>query len=381
MYGLANAPAIFQRAMEKLLCGLDGISVWYDDICVTGPDTQTHIKGLEEVLRRLNDAGLRLQSDKCEFFKTSVTYLGYVISKSGLKTNPDKIKAIMEAPEPTNVTEVKRFLGVVNYYRNFIPNASSLLNPLHELLHGNAPWKWGEEERRSIAAVRRELASERVLSHFEQAATLVLCVDAGPGGLGAVLSQRDDIGRERPLAFASRSLTKSELNYSQIQKEATAIVFGVRRFHQYLYGRQDPFILKTDHRPLVSIFNNKAGIPVTTALRLQRYAIILSAYNYKVQYISNDNNLVADYFSRAPLEYTEDSQLLDRDVEYSLNFLNELSPAVTFQDIAQATKNDKTLLTVLKYMKHGWPRKIYCKSIFPYFQCKSDLQSENGCLF
>ncbi|CAK1578727.1 unnamed protein product [Parnassius mnemosyne] len=174
VYGLSNAPAIFQKAMETLLSGIDGVSVWLDDICITGPNSDSHIKRLEEVLSRLSDAGLRLQRDKCDFFKDSVKYLGYVIDKNGLKTDSEKVHAIINAPEPTNVTEVKRFLGMVNYYRNFIPNASSLLHPLHELLRRDTPWEWGEHQRRSMAAVRRELASERVLAHFEPTAQLVL---------------------------------------------------------------------------------------------------------------------------------------------------------------------------------------------------------------
>lgn len=378
VYGLANAPAIFQRSMETLLSGIEGVSCWIDDICVTGPDKATHLDRLRKVLSKLSDAGLTLQREKCEFFKNSVNYLGYVINKHGLQTCPNKVQAIINAPEPKNVTDIKRFLGLVNYYRNFIPNASSILGPVHELLRTGAEWEWGERQREAVRRVRRELASERVLAHYEPAAQLVLAVDAGPAGLGAVLCQRDARGIERPLAYASRSLAASERNYSQIHKEATAIIFGVKRFHQYLYGRSEPFILKTDHRPLVSIFNKGNGISVTTALRLQRYAIILSAYNYVVQYSSSENNVVADYFSRAPLQ----SSMCDSDREYdmycSLKYLDNALPAVMSHDVQTATANDKVLKTVIKYMKNGWPRKINCKSIWPYFQVKNDLQYENG---
>lgn len=380
VYGLANAPAIFQKAMETLLAGIDGVSCWLDDICITGPDKTTHLSRLRDVLCRLNEAGLRLQKEKCELFKNSVTYLGYTINKDGLHASTEKVKAIINAPEPTNVTEVKRFLGVVNYYRNFIPNASSVLSPLHELLRSDAEWEWGERQRRAVRQVQRELASERALAHFEPDAQLVLAVDAGPSGLGAVLSQRDAVGRERPLAFGSRSLTSSERNYSQIQKEATAIIFGVKRFHQYLYGRSEPFILQTDHRPLVSIFNKKSGISITTALRLQRYAIILSAYNYIVQYTSSANNLVADYFSRAPLAETSCITDNEFDIFSSLKFLNAISPAVTSMNIKHETEKDTVLKTVVRYMQRGWPRKINCETIKPYFQCRTDLQLENGVL-
>ncbi|XP_049866919.1 uncharacterized protein K02A2.6-like isoform X1 [Pectinophora gossypiella] len=379
VYGLANAPAIFQRSMETILAGLEGVSCWLDDICITGPDDVTHMSRLREVLRRLSGAGLRLRKEKCEFFKKSVTYLGYVIDEAGLHTCPDKVRAIIDAPEPTNVTEIKRFVGVVNYYRNFIPNASVIMSPLYDLLRADVNWEWGERQRSAVAAVKRELSSERVLTHFTPGAQLVLEVDAGPAGLGAVLSQQAPDGILRPLAFASRSLTASERNYSQIHKEATAVIFGVKRFHQYLFGVQTPFILKTDHRPLLTIFGKKNGISVTAALRLQRYAIILSAYNYTVQYITSKNNVIADYFSRAPLPSMDNES--ERDSGHSFLFLDANIKPVSYDDIKQATASDKVLCTVIKYMSHGWPRKISCASIKSYYHCKLDLEFHEGCLF
>lgn len=378
VYGLANAPAIFQRAMESLLVGIDGVSCWLDDVCVTGPSKEIHLMRLREVLSRLNNAGLKLQKEKCVFFKNSVTYLGYVIDKTGLKTCPSKIEAIVKAPTPTNTTEVKRFIGVVNYYRNFVPNTSSILAPLNDLLKKGAKFEWRESQQHAFDKMKCELSSERVLAHFDPRAQLILSVDAGPNGLGAVLAQRSLDGVERPLSFASRSLSVSEKNYSQIQKEATAIVFGVKRFHMYLYGREEPFILKTDHRPLLSIFGNKVGISVMAASRLQRYAILLSAYNYTVQYIKGENNVVADFFSRSPVNNNDKEE--DDDLSF-LKFLNVSSAVVTNSDIKSATSKDSVLQTVIKYMQNGWPRKIICQSILPYFNCKADLEVDDGCLF
>lgn len=367
--------------METLLAGLEGVSVWLDDICITGPSKEIHLSRLREVLARLHDAGLRLQKDKCVFFEKSVTYLGYVIDKSGLKTCPTKVEAILGAPAPTDVLGVKRFLGVVNYYRNFIPGASALLSPLHELLRTGAEWEWGKRQQEAFRSVKDALASERVLAHFDPDAPLVLTVDAGPCGLGAVLAHRDADGRERPIAFASRSLSASEKNYSQIQKEATAIIFGVKHFHQYVYGRQEPFILKTDHRPLLSIFGKDNGVSVTAALRLQRYAIILSAYNYIPKYIDGKNNEVADYFSRSPLSATIGEDKQDEGSSRYFFFLEASVEPVLFSDIKREIVADEVLRTVTKYMINGWPRKINCKLVAPYFQCKTDLEVIDGCLF
>lgn len=221
-----------------------------------------------------------------------------------------------------------------------------------------------------------------MLAHFQPEAPFVLTVDAGPCGLGAVLAHRDADGRERPIAFASRSLTTSEKNYSQIQKEATAIIYGVKHFHQYLYGRQEPFILKTDHKPLLSIFGKRNLISVTAALHLQRYAIILGAYNYTVQYVDAKNNQIADYFSRSPLSVavSDNDKNEDGSSKYFL-FLDASVEPVLFDDIRRATAADSVLKTVIKYMNNGWPRKIQCKIISPYFHCKTDLEVIDGCLF
>ncbi|XP_048481336.1 uncharacterized protein K02A2.6-like [Plutella xylostella] len=378
VYGLANAPAIFQRTMETLLAGVEGVSCWLDDVCVTGPTREIHLQRLRQVLERLNNAGLKLQKDKCEFFKPSVTYLGYVIDKNGIRTCPKKVAAIMESPAPKCVTEVKRFLGIINYYRNFIPGASTILSPLQNLLRKDAPWTWSDREEQAFQRIKRELASDRVLTHFDPEARLTLCVDASPTGLGAYLAQGEE-GHERPLAFASRSLSASERNYSQINKEAAAIIFGVKHFHQYLYGREIPFILKTDHRPLLAIFGKKNGVPVMTASRLQRYAIFLSAYNYDIQYIAGDRNSVADYFSRMPVSdsFVEPEECAGRSL---INFIvNETLP-ISFHDIKKATASDATLKTVIKYLLIGWPKKVKCKNILPYFNCKNDLEIDNGCL-
>lgn len=386
VFGLASAPAIFQRAIENLLAGIDGVTVFLDDVCVTGPSKDIHLKRLRTVFQKFQEAGLRLEKSKCAFFQNSVTYLGHVIDKNGLRKCTKKVEAINSAPSPTNITELKRFIGMVNYYRNFVPNASSILSPLHELLRADARWEWAEKQQVAFERIKRELTSDRVLAHYNPNAQLVLTVDASPAGLGAVLTQAGTDGVERPLAFGSRSLTASERNYSQLHKEATAIIFGVKRFHQYLYGRQEPFILKTDHKPLLAIFGKKNGISVMTASRLVRYSIILSAYNYKIQYTSGKENLVADFFSRAPVstELNESSTGYDDIESIELATVNSLqldSLPLTYKDIQAATMNDQILRTVSKYIKYGWPRKIRCKNILPYFQCRNDLEMEKGCLF
>ncbi|KAJ0169591.1 hypothetical protein K1T71_014776 [Dendrolimus kikuchii] len=369
VFGLACAPAIFQRTMECVLSGIDGVLCMLDDILISSVDYAEHVQRLHLVLKKLQDVGLTVQKDKCEFFKDQVEYLGYTINKHGLKKSLKKVEAVMNAPVPNNVNKLQSFLGLVNYYRNFIPNASSMLSPLYDLLQKSTKWVWGKEQHEAFVAVKKCLSSEQVLAHFNPRARVILTVDASPTGLGAVLSQIDVDGVERPVSFASRTLNKAEKNYAQIQKEATAIIFGVRRFHQYLYGRSEPFILRTDHKPLLSIFGPHRGIPEVSANRLQRYALFLSAYNYTIEYIRSSENS-ADYLSRASIAIPQCVQAGDKDgciVEDRASYVNFVI--------------DYMLLKKVKsYILNGWPPKIRDTELKPFFLCRYELAYENECI-
>lgn len=386
VFGLASAPAIFQRAIESIL-GLEGVLIYLDDILITGIDKAQHMARLKSVLHRFQEAGLILRKEKCEFFKDELSYLGYIINKSGIRKSPEKVKAIVEAPIPTNLNQLQSFLGLVNYYRNFVPGASSMLSPLYELLKKGIKWSWTKKHDKAFNEIKNCLVSERVLAHFDPKATIILTVDAGPTGLGAILSLIDKDGLERPVSFASRTLSAAEKNYSQIQKEATAIIFGVRRYHQFLYARSEPFILRTDHKPLVSIFGPNRGIPEVTANRLQRYAIFLAAYNYRIEYVKSANNS-ADYLSRAtiPTSVVQNTNggavTADAREERAayINFVVEGSLPIALEQLCSETKNDATLSKVMKYVQTGWPRKVNDKKIKPYFNCRLQLSIEKGCL-
>ena len=182
VFGLASAPAIFQRAMECLLSGLDGVMCMLDDICITGDTKEQHLERLSAVLQRLQDAGLTLRKDKCVFFENQIEYLGYTIDKNGLSKSKQKVQAIVEAPTPTNINKLQSFLGLVNYYRNFVPNASSILSPLYSLLQKGNKWKWDVTHDQAFNAIKRCLASNQVLAHFDQNAKIILTVDASPSG-------------------------------------------------------------------------------------------------------------------------------------------------------------------------------------------------------
>ena len=250
-FGIASAPFIFQRVMETLLQGIPRVSVYLDDILVTGASEQEHLANLAQVVQRLEAAGMQLKRSKCAFLLPSLSYLGHVISAEGLHTAQVKFKAIVDAPDPKNLTELRSFLGLVNYYGKFLPNLATILSPLYKLLQQTSNWRWGPREKRAFRRVKKLLLSNRVLTHFSEELPLLLECAASPYGLGAVLSHEFPDGTERPVGFASRTLTQAERNYLHLDKEALAIIFGVKKYHHYLYGRR--FVIKTDHKPLTHL--------------------------------------------------------------------------------------------------------------------------------
>ena len=176
------------------------------------------------------------------------------ISKEGLQPTEAKVRAVAEAPEPQQVDELRSFLGLVNYYGKFLPSLASTAAPLYRLLQKKAHWVWGKDQSSAFEEVKKLLQSADLLVHFDPRKQLVLACDASPYGLGAVLSHVMEDGTEKPIAFASRTLAPPEKRYSQLDKEALAIIFGVKRFHQYLYGRH--FIIHSDDEYAHDVLSN-----------------------------------------------------------------------------------------------------------------------------
>lgn len=221
--------------MEKLLCNIPGTVCFYDDVVVSGKDNTEVNNRLNRVLKKLNDAGLTLKKGKCKFFSDNVTFLGYFIYKEGLHIPKERIKAITEAPDSKNVQEVEAFLGLVNYYGKFIKNMSFKASALYALHKNNIKFHWGTEQKAAFNKIKKSILSENILVHYNSRWELIIASNASPIGIGAVLSHRLPDGSEKPIAFASRTLTDCEKKYAQIDREALAIVFVVRYFHQYVF--------------------------------------------------------------------------------------------------------------------------------------------------
>ena len=300
-FGIASLPALFQRTMDIILQGLDHVASIQDDILITGKDEE-HMKNLNSVLSRLDHYSLRLQLSKCKFMQKSATYMGSVISASWISPTEEKVEAIKQAPRPENLTQLRAFLGMINYHGKFIRSLSSILQPLIQLLQ---EYEWSPRCEEAFKKAKNSLSSSNVLVHYDPSLPVILESDASQYGIGAVIFHRFPNGDERPIAYASRSLNSSEKNYSQIEKEGLAIIFGVTKFYMYLFGRK--FTLRTDHKPLLKIFAPDSATTVLAAARLQHWSLLLSWYHYEIEFKSSAEVASADALSRLPIQYRKDA--------------------------------------------------------------------------
>ena len=309
-FGIAPAPAVFQKMMDTILQGMTKVICYIDDVLVTGSNDQEHLANLAEVLKRMKHHDIRLKRSKCRFLQDSVEYLGHVIDRNGLHTSSDKVEAVLKAPRPKNVRELQAFLGSIHYYGKFMQNLSTLLHPLNELLKNDTRWNWTEECEKAFEEAKQKLMEAKVLAHYNPDRPLRLAADASAYGIGAVISHVLSDGTEHPIAYASCTLTKSEQNYAQLEKEALSLIFGINKFHSYLYGRK--FVLYTDHKPLTTILGPKQGIPPLAASRLQRWALILAGYDYKIEYKSTTAHANADMLSRLPIVPSKQTTVVNK---------------------------------------------------------------------
>ncbi|KAK8765023.1 hypothetical protein V5799_032371 [Amblyomma americanum] len=243
-FGISVAPWVFQRVIDTLLAGVPGVKAYLDDILISGCNAEEHAERLETVLSRLQKAQLRVNKDKCEFHQTSIEFLGHRIDDSGVHPSRSKTDAIQQAPAPASKKELQAFLGLLNFYSSFLKGRTEAAEPLYRLLDHDHEWKWTGEHQRAFERLKNLLSSDAVLVPYDCKRPLILCCDASPVGVGAVLAHRADDGKEQPIAYASRTLGVSERNYAQIDREGLAVVFGVKKFHQYLAGREF-----SDNRP------------------------------------------------------------------------------------------------------------------------------------
>ena len=331
------------------------------------------------MIYKLSEFGLCVKLDKSVFFQDSVEYLGYIINKDGKRPSQSSIEAIKQLKRPENVSEVQAFLGKINYYRCFVKQLAEIANPIYDLLKKDCIFKWTVDCENAFQTLKNEAISATKLSHYDPNKTLILACDASNKGIGAVLMQENK-GVETPIAHASKTLTETQIRYSQIERDALAIIFGVKKFHQFLYGRK--FRLVTDHKPLCAIFSPKKQLPIFTAQRLQRYAITLMAYQFDIQYKPTKDHGNADGLSRLSTQQdVEFDKIEDRENAEILCNIQEAVDGfpMTHEHVRSETFKDPALKSVISYIRHSnWPKssRLTC-DLIPFYNQKASFCVEN----
>lgn len=363
-FGLSVSSEIFQKKLFEALHGLSGVVCIADDVIIHGKSMEEHDANLEQFFKRCNEMNIKLNKDKLMLRTDHVIFMGHCISKDGLVTDPDKVKAICEYPAPANIKELRSFLGMVNYLSKFLPHSASVLYPLHNLLKKDVPWVWSSSQQEAFDQIKKMITSSPVLAFYDPSGELTLENDASEYGIGSVLMQNG-----KPVAFSSRTLSSSERNYAQIEKEMLAIVYGLEKFHHYTYGRSVRVL--TDHKPLVSIVNKPL---VRAPRRLQSMLLHTQDYQYQLSYCPGKRIPVADALSRAPLPNTGTDIFSVNSLAYSPFRESRL------QEIKLATERDPTLTQLKCVIIQGWPdEKTHLPSnVTPYFNYRDELSVQDG---
>ena len=322
-FGLTNAPATFQRLMECILAGLTGEQclIYIDDIIVFSASFPEHLERLTNVFLKLQDAGLKLKTEKCKFVQKAVKYLGHVVSAEGICPDPAKTEVVVSYPVPTSAKEVKQFMGLCNYYRRFVKDYSKIAAPLFKLLSKeNAKFfAWNSASQNAFEELKSRLVSPPIQAYPDFKQPFLLHTDASDAAIGAVLSQVQG-GTECVIAYWSRKLQKAERNYSTTEREALAVVASLKEFYPYVYGF--PCKLITDHNPLTSLKGIK-----DVGGRRTRWLLFLQQFNLDFQYKPGRLHTNADTLSRIPSRDNIE-ELISEDTLHTFLKAQEEDPAL-----------------------------------------------------
>ena len=300
--------------------------------------------------------------------------MGYDLSEDGLSKSKDKVKAIVAAPRPTTVTELKSFIGMVNYYSKFVNNLADKLSPLYNLLKKGVKFVWNQECESTFEKIKLIIASEEVLTYFNPDLPIIVTCDASERGIAGVLSHKMPDNTERTVCCISRTYSKSEQNYSTVHKESLACYFAVSKFQEYLFGHK--FVLRSDQKSLISLFGKRKEINQTYANRIKRYALYFSNFDFVIEHIKGSDNVVADCLSRLPLQEAVDHE---EHIDSNIYFANLEVPLDNMM-VREETINDPVLKKIARFVQTQWPNRIY-EEIKAYHNRKLDLYVENDCLY
>ena len=374
-FGISPAPEIFQQRLTQNLEGLAGIHIVADDVLITGRGktieeaTEDHNRNLTRFLERCRKKGIKLNKQKFQHKMESLHFIGHVLTAEGLQLDPSKVKAVLEMPAPDTPAAIQRLIGMVKYLSKFIPGLSQTTDPLRKLTHKNEPWNWSAACQQAFEHIKQSLSQAPVLKYFDINCETEGQGDASEAGLGFALLQKG-----LPVMYASRALTDAERNYSQIEKELLAQVFGLERHRLYTYGRK--IVLWTDHKPLVAISKKPS---VSAPKRLQNLLTRLRQYDVEIRYKPGSEMYLADTLSRA---FLTDNGPVEREIE-SVHLADLAVSEKQLNEIQIATASDPGLQTVKRLITTGWPDNSteVPPEARPYFPYRHELSVTDNVIF
>ena len=364
-FGINSASEIFQHVIWNLIHDIPGARNISDDIIIFGENQRAHDKAVHAVLKRLNDNGLTINVPKCKFSTNEIDFFGFKFSDKGLSADPKKVEALKAFKSPEDAKALRSFIGMATYSSRFIQNYSVITAPLRELLKKEVKWNWTEKCEEAFQDVKKQLSGDTVMAFYDPKKKPTVVVDGSPVGLGAILLQDN-----KPVAYASRSLTDAETRYSQIEREALAVVFGCEHFRMYLAGCM--FTIVTDHKPLLSIWKK-----VKPPLRIERWGLRLLPFKFDMVYQKGEKN-IADYLSRNPSTMNSDARTL---ADEYVNFIaNQSKPAaISMESLVKATEEDKLLQDVASLIKSNqWKQVHNNPKLQPYKNIHDELTIANN---
>ena len=280
---MAQAPTYFQRLINEVLTGCDFAMGYLDDIIIYSKNEEEHLQHLEEIFERLRKAGLKLKLQKCSFFKKHIQYLGHLISDEGIQPLPEKVESIRNMPTPTSAKQVKQFLGLVGYYRKFVPSFADISQPLTKLTKKNEPYNWTTECDKCFHMLKNYLQEAPILKYPDPEADYILYTDASKYAYAGVLTQKVD-GTDHPVAYTSRLFRDSQLNWAALTKEAYAIYMAVKKLSFYLDSAT--ITLRSNHLPLKKFLEKN-----TMNAKVNNWAVELESQNINFEFISGVKNV------------------------------------------------------------------------------------------
>jgi hypothetical protein len=350
--GLKDAASCFQKAVSQVLSDCENCIAYIDDILVYGETKAEHDRALTKVLRRLHENDFRLNPPKCLFFREEIPFLGHIVNFSGIKIDPENIEPIVHTPIPTTIKKVQSFLGAVNFYSQYVPDLATMTEPLRKLTRKNQRFTFDDRCTAAFNKIKNAIASSLQLAIYDFDAETIVTVDSSDYGLGAIPSQVQN-GVERPIVFASRTLNPTEREYATNEREALAALWACEHWDKFLLGRH--FTLKTDHASLTSILTQHTSR--RKSAKFTRWLERLSQFDYNVVHIKGENNVIADFLSRLPLDGQHATNPDDDHEMLAINAL-VMEMNISIKSIQHETERDEILNKIYTYVIHdNWPHK------------------------